>query len=319
MSQNLATTTTLAAIKAQILGQLGAISAQETGILNLEMNDLVHQAIMSIRSAAGKLRDDFYSTNDSITFAGTTPDFSVSVATKAIANLRAVTLYHAALGEIPIVNVARYNAWRTRYRTSMGATDAFAKISSAIGVSDSSPGGNFGASAMSFTAATKVFTGTMTTPFAVTDIGKRVVFRKSSTSYEGKIAQFLTTTTVVLSGLALPATDQAAVDAAIVVDDLAVSAVSVLTVYLFSGAATAPTSVELAYPRFPSKITVEADTLDAAEIDTPLIRDLGTIYVAKRLARQPSADVVASTEAQIKSLYTQLGIPDLTPNIQVKQ
>ena len=284
MAQNLATTTTLSQLRAQILGALGIASVQDSGIPPLEMIDLFHQSVMEVSK---EVPPSFYITDDKITFAGTKPNYSVSVATKQIASLEQVRLYHSTLGVIPIIAAEKYSAWRDRYNSNMGVTDSFAKVTSTIGVSDSSPGGNYGVSGMSWTALTQVFTGTMNASFAVTDIGKKVIFRKGATSYEGKIAQFLSATTVVLSGLSLPSTDQAAVDAAIVVDALAISSPCVLTVNLYSGAAAAPSSVELSYPRVPTKVTVDADTLDIPEIFITKVRDLGTVYFAKRMAHQP--------------------------------
>ena len=129
MASFLATTTTLANMKAQVRGQLGAVSEQESGILSIEMNDIIHQAITNLRAILGKLVADFYRTKGSISPTGTTPDFSITVAAKEIADVNDVALYNATLKEIPIVSAKKFNALRTLYSASeIGTTHGFATI-----------------------------------------------------------------------------------------------------------------------------------------------------------------------------------------------
>ena len=315
MAQWLGTTTTLLEIKAQILGQVKSLSKQKSKIFKPEMDSIVYTAGMSVvgmfRPFLG--RPNFYSTRKSdLAFSGTAPNYVADISSLDIADLASCKLFHATLKEIQIEPEEDFNAHMTFYSAAeVGATEGIATISSAIGVSDSSPGGNYGASGMSWTALTNTFAGTMNTPFAITDVGKQLVFRKGGTTYQGKISAFTSTTAVVLSGPLLPATDQVAVDAALVFDSLAVSTPNTLSLWLYSNIGSAPTSCVFTFDRFPKKNTVDADTLDYPEPLIPSIRDLGTLYVARRLKAEPTPDMINSLNTQLNAVRASLGIPQL--------
>lgn len=205
------------------------MSEQESGIIDNEMNNLVHTAIQNTRSVLGKLVDNFYMTRKTdLAFSGTTPDFTASVAAVGIADVNAISLYHATLKEIPLVTPRRFDAIRTLYAASdIGTTKGVATIAS----TDATP--------------------------------------------------------------------------------------NVLTIYLYSNIAAAPSSVTLSYPRNPKKITVDSDTLDIPENFIPIARDICTLYVIKKLERQASPDVVNALTAQLNPYMAQLGL-NLSPNTLVK-
>lgn len=229
MAQFLATTTTLANMTVQVRGQLGVVSEQESGIISLEMNDIIHQAITNLRTILGSIVKDFYITKGTILTAGvsgTTPNFTVDISAKEIADVHDLALYHTTFGEIPILPLKKYNAYRTLYTASdVGTTKAFAAVANT---------------------------------------------------------------------------------------ETALATQSVLTMNIYSNAAatSAFNNTEFSYPRFPKKVTTGTNTLDFPEIYMPLLRDVATVYMEKRISRTPSADVVNAIKNVIDPLIA-LGITQL--------
>lgn len=131
MAQNLAVTTTLATVKANIRSKTGSISTQDSLLIEPQLNDIVHFAIQFVRTLGGKFVDAYYMQKKlDLTFAGTTPDFTASITALNIADANAVRLYHATLKEIPVVTNQMFNALRTVYAaTDIGTTRGFATVS----------------------------------------------------------------------------------------------------------------------------------------------------------------------------------------------
>jgi hypothetical protein len=232
MAQYLATTTTLQSFKAQVRGQLQAQSLQETGVFDPEMNDLVHQAVSSVRAVMGTLLDAFYRTSASVSPTGTTPNFSISIAANEIADVRSIALYNGTLKQIPIMSRRKYDAIRSLYSAAeIGTTNGIATI-----------------------------TNTAT----------------------------------------------------------AANTQSVLMLYVYSNVASSSTlaNTEMSYSRYPKKVTVESDTLDLPESFVPFARDICTLYLAKRLERKPSSDVVESVKAQLAAVGATLNIEVPANNTQ---
>jgi len=225
MAQFLASLTTLGNLKAQIRGQLGAVSEQESGILTIEMTDIIHQAITNLRTVLGSIINDFYRTKGTISPTGTTPNYSASIAALEISDIHDLALFNSTFGEIPIFSLKKYNAYRSLYSsTDVGTTKAFAAVANT---------------------------------------------------------------------------------------ETALATQSVLTLYVYSGAATATplASTEFSYTRVPKKVTVDANTIDLPEVYVPLVRDIATIYVQKRLDRTPSADVINAIKNTLDPLVA-LGVSD---------
>lgn len=129
MSQFLATTTTLQSFKAQVRGQLQAQSLQETGVFDPEMNDIVHQSVSTVRAVMGTVLDAFYRTKTTLSPTGTTPNFSISIATNEIADIRDIALYNSTLKEIPIMPLRKFNNIRALYSASeIGTTNGIAAV-----------------------------------------------------------------------------------------------------------------------------------------------------------------------------------------------
>lgn len=133
MAQFLATTTTLKNFKAQIRSQLGAVSQQESGIIDLEMNDIIHQAITSLRTTLGNIIKDFYITKGTIVsssdMSGSVPNYTVNIATREIADIHDINLFHSTFGEIPVLPRAKFLLIKSTYSASdIGTTKAIATI-----------------------------------------------------------------------------------------------------------------------------------------------------------------------------------------------
>lgn len=133
MAQNLATASyTLASFKANVRNQSGTMSQQESGIIETQMNDIVHNAILLVRSLMGRMVDGFYITNTTLGSITITSGYgTITIATYSIADVNGISLYDATLKEIPVLPVSKFNAIRTLY--SLTTTQAIASVFSTSG------------------------------------------------------------------------------------------------------------------------------------------------------------------------------------------
>ena len=133
MAQRIAAITTLALFKANVRLLSGTLSQQESGLIELQLNDIVHFAVTNVRVLAGKFIDGFYTVLDEgLTFAGnpSIPDYSATLAGSDIADINKMTLFSETLGEIPLVARTQFNAVRALYPpTDIGATAGIASVS----------------------------------------------------------------------------------------------------------------------------------------------------------------------------------------------
>lgn len=134
MSQNLGVTT-LGTMMANVRGQAKSLSSQETNLLDIQLADLVHDAILWVRGVYGKLIDDWYRTRyTALTFSGSTPNFTVDISSLSMSDINRLRIYDATLGEIPILSNAEFNGIRTNYTaTQIGATKGVATVVAAGG------------------------------------------------------------------------------------------------------------------------------------------------------------------------------------------
>lgn len=234
MAQYLAGVTTLLRMKAMVRGQLGAISDQESGVLDLEVADFIHQAILSVRTILGGLIDHFYETQETLgSITITAGEGSVTVATSQIANVDKVKFVDPTVKSIILKKVDEYNSIKRLYTAAeIGATNGVAAL---------------------------IATTSGTPP----------------------------------------------------------SLVPTLKVFIYTGATGPLVTVLMIYPRYPTKVIVDADTLDIPEVYTPLVRDISTLYMAKRLSRQPAQDVVNAVSSVLNPIMATMGLA-LSPNQQSK-
>jgi hypothetical protein len=136
MAQNLSTSNyTLAAFKAFVRAQTGAMSQQESGLLELQLNDIVHNAIVFVRSILGRAIDGFYNTEQvlgSITFSSGWG--SITIATYSIADINKIRIFDPTLKEIPVLSYTKFNALRSVYSSSdISSTHAIATVAASSG------------------------------------------------------------------------------------------------------------------------------------------------------------------------------------------
>jgi hypothetical protein len=85
-----------------------------------------------------------------------------------------------------------------------------------------------------------------------------------------------------------------------------------LTLDVYAGGTGALTGAVFVYPRNPIKQITDADKIDLPQTYVPLVRDIATTYLAKRLAKAIPGDVQTSVQNGVASLIAQLGL-DMSP------
>jgi hypothetical protein len=136
MSQNLATANyTLSSFKANVRSASGTLSQQESGIIDLQLIDLIHNSVLMVRAMMGKMINNFYVTRQALSMTISSGAGSVDISTYSIADINGISLFDSSattlLKEIPIVSNAQFNAIKTLYPVaSMSLTSAVATIKS---------------------------------------------------------------------------------------------------------------------------------------------------------------------------------------------
>jgi hypothetical protein len=229
MATNLSQTT-LSTFLANMRSQSGALSVQESQVIDPQLIDIAHNAITFVRNVVGKFVDGFYETT--VTLASITVTSNVgtadltAAATAAIgtiSDINGITLFDPTLHEIAILSKARFNGLRSIYTgAQIGTTGAVGMISQ-------------------------------------------------------------------------------------------VSAKTTLTLY--TGATGPLTTIQMTYARNPIKVTATTDTIDIIDSLVPLAQDVGTMYIFRKLAKQPPADFEQRVTGSLNSYLGQLGLkvtPDKT-------
>lgn len=136
MSQNLATSNyTLSQMMANVRMASGVLSQQDSGIIDLQLIDLIHNSVLMIRAMMGRLVDGFYVTRQALTMTISSGTGTADISTYSIADINGISLFDSSsttlMKEIPIVSSAEFNAHRTLYaQATMPATAAVATIKS---------------------------------------------------------------------------------------------------------------------------------------------------------------------------------------------
>ena len=123
MAQNLSVTFTLAMVKEQVRKITDTYSIQESLLLDAELAEFIHQAVEEVRVMRAADLIDFYNERKTdVTFTGSTPDFTASITALSIVDIGSITLYHATLGNIPLVSNERFNWLRANYTATEVST-----------------------------------------------------------------------------------------------------------------------------------------------------------------------------------------------------
>lgn len=136
MVQNLATSVyTLGSFKANVRRASSTLSQQESGLIELQLNDIIHGSVMLVRALMGKLIDKFYITRQSLSMTIASGAGNVDISSYSIADMTKISLFDSSattlMKEIPVLSNADFNALRTLYSTTdMLAGTAIATIKS---------------------------------------------------------------------------------------------------------------------------------------------------------------------------------------------
>lgn len=132
MDKNLATTTTLAALKAIIRDRTGTLDVQDSELIDTTMTNLVHQAIMTVRTLAGPFLDLAYNTDTTVTAEVTSKAIDISAFDIADVNVISLygCLYDVVHGPIPIYGLSQFNAECKSYANN--PTALFATITNMV-------------------------------------------------------------------------------------------------------------------------------------------------------------------------------------------
>jgi len=133
----------LTRVKSQVRAQTSTLSAQESGMIETQLNDLVHESLLSVRGALDILVDDEYrivgsDTTVPGTFSTSSSGYSSNVSDPIASgtiydmntskmSLFGVTQY---TGEIPIFTKKKFDALRSVYgtNTDIATTKGFATV-----------------------------------------------------------------------------------------------------------------------------------------------------------------------------------------------
>jgi hypothetical protein len=121
----LAVTTTLGSFKTQVRAATGAIDPQTSGLLDLTLNDLVHQAVVLVRSIGATALDEFYWTRWT---SGVETSLVIPVSTLDFSSARQIVVYDSVDGDITIIPSDRFYALQGLYSATDLADAIFAHI-----------------------------------------------------------------------------------------------------------------------------------------------------------------------------------------------
>ncbi len=135
---------TLSRVKSQIRGQTSTLSAQESGMIETQLNDLVYESLLSVRGALDILVDDEYRiVGSDTTVPGTFSTSSSGYASNVSDPIAIGTIYDLSpsklslygltqySGEIPIFTKKKFDALRSvlrTYNTDFAVTKGIATV-----------------------------------------------------------------------------------------------------------------------------------------------------------------------------------------------
>jgi len=123
---------TLSRAKAYIRMQTGSLSQQESGIIDTQLTDLIHQSLLSMRTLLDVIVEDFYKATQTITFSSASSGLCAGTpltGTTRPYDLKKVSLYDTTYKEIPIYSKRTFDAMRTVLTVAnLGTTGAIAGI-----------------------------------------------------------------------------------------------------------------------------------------------------------------------------------------------
>lgn len=111
--------TTLAQFKERVRAQSNTISPQESGVIEPELTNLIHAAVVQIRATLDKLVDQHYAITETVTEDSNLIDIS----TKDISDINRITLYDATHGAVPLVTSSDFDSLLTVFKNTTLATE----------------------------------------------------------------------------------------------------------------------------------------------------------------------------------------------------
>jgi hypothetical protein len=304
MSQNLGTSGyTLASFKAGVRSQSGAMSEQESGLINVQINDLVHSAVLFVRAMMGRLLDPFYATNQTISILNGYK-INAMTTTPTVGG----TLYRA--NDVLILNMGSGDA-TIMVNTVDGGTGAVTSIyatpvnAGTAGYSVATGIGTIGGESTCTVAIASVsgiagYGFCSLASYSIADPTKISLFHATLKEIPiVSIEQFNAIKTLYSTSDISTTTGIATI----------MAKSNGLNLALYANSATSfPLSVSMYYPRNPVKVTTDADTLDLPDYLIPITQDVAVMSVFRRLGKAAPTDVNARVTGFINSQVAQLGI-----------
>jgi hypothetical protein len=120
--------TTLLEFRSRVKGQSSSIVDQFSGVMGNAWDDLIHDAVVFIRSLAGVVLKEQYMTRASVSEVSNLID----IHTYKIADLQGVTLFDETHGSVPIRSTAEFFGLRTLYGSAGNPNGLFAHYISMV-------------------------------------------------------------------------------------------------------------------------------------------------------------------------------------------
>lgn len=125
----LATTTDLKTFRAMVRLKTGTVTIQESQLLDTSLDDIIHAAVVDVRTRLAQKLDEKYMT-EAKSADGDIAEASnlIDVSTLGIADAGKITLYDSTNGPIPIKTPTEFDNIKTLYSATSLASAMFARL-----------------------------------------------------------------------------------------------------------------------------------------------------------------------------------------------
>jgi hypothetical protein len=327
MKQNLGTAGyTLASFKANVRSAAGALSQQESGIIDLQLTDLIHSSILMLRSMMGRMVDSFYMTKTLISIYDNKKVATLN-ATPTAAGLGYVS------GDVLTITTGTGDATVAvaTANESTGAVEALATTPTfagtggyATGVGQATSGGTGSGCTVNVAAVTSATAGYGTlllSSYSIANPNGISLFDPTSSTGLKEIPIVPITQFNALRSL-YTTSDMGSTSAfaSIVVLPTNGSSPYYITLLFYTNASYSfPTTVGMYYPRNPIKVTTDIDSVDLPDFLVPIAQDMTVISIFRRLSKSAPTDIENRVTGFINSQINQLGISVSPQNEPIKQ
>lgn len=144
MAINIGATTTWQTLMTRIRRAAGVVSEQESGLIDVQLRDLIYRALLDVRNEAAGALDNFYIRPDAVTLSAISSGVSTgsiaatstlfNIATLDFSKVNLTMTITSVFVSVPILNHILYNQYKKSYTAAqIGTTSAIATIYLAAG------------------------------------------------------------------------------------------------------------------------------------------------------------------------------------------